>query len=302
VKLPVLSGPCLILVALADVSRADPGGLRVVLEGDPALVAALGADLARRGVASASPGDGQVVRVTVAPAPDGIALELRDPGGRAAAPVVSTIATASALVESWLRPELADPLLAPRPPRLTAAPVDVVQAPAPPPASPSPWTPVLRLGGATSPGWERSLRVGASAGASARLGAVSLGPELGVGRFTDRGERVFLPRRPPDQSPIRWEWSALLAAELPLVVVRGAAVGARRGQPSLVLGLAAGAGRQSGDQGIRPRGEIRASLVIPLRSQLALEGGVTAVLAPAPARSAGADSLRVGVAMRWGLP
>jgi hypothetical protein len=273
----------------------------VALEGDPALVAALAADLARRGVASAATADGEVVHVTVTPARDGIALELRDPRGRAAAPVVSTVATASALIESWLRPELADPLLAPRGPRLTAAPVDVVQAPAPSPVSPSPWTPVLRLGGATSPGWERSWWVGASAGACARLGAVCLGPELGVGRFTDPRQRVFLPRRPPDPSPIRWEWSALFAAELPLVVVRGATAGAPRGGPSLVLGLAAGAGRQSGGEAIRPRSEIRATLVIPLRSQLALEAGVTAVLAPAPAASAGADSLRVGVAMRWGL-
>jgi hypothetical protein len=119
----------------------------VVLEGNPALVSEVTDELARRAVAIGAAADDQAIRVNLAPTEDGMLLGLRDPHGRTAERRVSTVETAAALIESWARPAIADPLLAPR--RPPAAPA--VQRAAAPAATAQPqgWTPVLRVGGET---------------------------------------------------------------------------------------------------------------------------------------------------------
>jgi hypothetical protein len=333
------------LFASAPYAQAEGEALPVVLAGDPGLVAQVGRDLRDRGVIL-GPAAARAVEVTLTRAAGEIVVTRREPDGATTERVVSTPDTAAAVIESWTRPSIADPLLLPRRPRpptepasadrigvappavpepqtrtIAIAPVSaaagpssgsaesVATAPTAPPRAPAQeiaapggpaetvatWTPILRLGGETSTGRDRSLWLGASAGACARLRGFCLGPELRLARQLDLGrEESLAPRRPLRLQP-GTDWEAMLLGQWPFPLGRALAV----------LGFGAGVGRRPGgspaDVGLR--GEARAELALPLWSRLSLEVGLAAVMT-AGERDPGGNrrQMRVGVGLRWGGP
>jgi hypothetical protein len=300
----------LVLLAAALAGRTAAAGeppLPAVLEGDPGLVAVIGDGLASRGITTPSRDEGVAVRVHVARAPDGILLAIRDPQGRTLERLVATADTAVALIESWTHPEIAGPLLAPRAPA-PAPPALHQEAPAATAAgttSPSPWVPLLRLGGETSADVERTWWLSASAGACGHVGPVCLGAEARVARLFDEAWEV-VDHRIVARTESRSDWAALLTGDLPIPL----------GRPTLIVGIGMGLGRRSdgGTAGMEPRSEVHASLALPLWSQLAIDLGLTVTLNPREdedgdpgdpgltrSRPAGGH-LRAGIGLRWGMP
>jgi hypothetical protein len=290
--------------ALASGARAQEA-TAVVLGGDPALVAEVTDELARRAVAIGAAADDRTIRVDLTPTEDGMRLALRDSHGQTAERRVSTVETAAALIESWARPAIADPLLAPR--RPPPAPT-VQRAPPPAPAAdPQGWTPVLRLGGETPLGQDGSLWLGGRAGACTRVRSACLGPEVRYARRLDQPAPDLVLR---GDGPVTWartDWAALLLVQWQVAL----------GRPLLLLGLAAGIGQRPGEDTaeLGARGEARLGVMVPLWSRLAIDAGVTATLAGSRtelwalprderpiARSVRSNPLRAEVGLRWGTP
>jgi hypothetical protein len=98
------------------------------LTGDANLVAAVGSALRQRGINNGRPVGCSPLRVAIGRRESGLKLELRGPAGEVTERVVAAPDTAAVLIESWLRTDIAAPLLAAR------APEDL----APPPALPAP--------------------------------------------------------------------------------------------------------------------------------------------------------------------
>jgi hypothetical protein len=272
--------------------------LPALLEGDPGLVAIVADDLGRRGVATAAAGDGAAIRVTLAQERDDILLGLHDQQGRAAERRVATAETAAALIESWARPGIAEPLFDRRapPPPPPAAPAAILSAPPAPAETGTRWTPTLRLEAET--GGAHGLWLGAAVGGCGRLGPLCLGAEARIAHQLDRNES-FDPRFEP--LPTESDMQALLLLEWPISL----------GRPVLVLGAGAGLGwRRGGDDGrLGFREELRATVALPLWSRLAFEVGATAAVSPRTAeegrpeeRWAPRGQLRFGLGLRWGMP
>jgi len=288
---------CAVLGAtlLADHARADGQerpALPALLEGDPELVATVGDELGRRGVATMATSEDQAIRVTLARQPDGIVLALHDPQGRAAERRVATAETAATLIESWARPGLAEPLLdrqpPPPPPAIVTAPV----LPAEPAARR--WTPVFRFGADNG---DHRLWLGAGVGACGRVGPLCLGGELRLAHQIGGDRERAAPGLP---APAESDLQGLLLAELPVAL----------GRPVVVLAVGAGLGRRYDGQTskIGVRQELRATVALPLWSRLAAEAGVIAGLGPhrteegRPERWVSTGQLRFGLGLRWGLP
>jgi hypothetical protein len=270
-------------------AQAAGGALPAVLDGDPMLVASIGDDLARRGIVTIAPPDAEAVRVRLAREDRGILVDLSDPQGRTAERAVGSPDTAAALIESWSRREIADPLLAPRRPE-----PPVVQAEAAIPAPPSRWRPTFRLDGRSAGDPENGWWLGVGAGACVRFGPICMGGEGRLARLIAGNNDGHFSVAPQ----VRSDWQALATAELPIEL----------GRPVLLLGLGVGFGqRLSGTQvTVGPRSEGHATLAMPLWSQLAVEAGVTAVFGRQTVvdmPGARADNeLEFGVGLRWGLP
>jgi hypothetical protein len=289
-------GPALLAAALlGGAARAQAGALPAVLDGDPALVASIGDDLVRRGIATSAPPDAEAVRVRLARQDQGIVVDLSDPQGRTAERAVASADTAAALIESWSRREIADPLLTPRRPP-EPPPVIRAEPPPPPTAAPSGWRPQFRLDGRTADDPDAGWWLGASAGACVRLGPVCLGGEGRLARRIDRGApRDDLGAPLPDG-----DWEAMATAELPIAL----------GRPQLVLGLGVGIGQRAYqyERQVGPRLAWHTDLLLPLWSQLALDLGVDAVWGRVGYERAAlpgnhVDSqLQFGLGVRWGLP
>jgi len=294
----------LVLVGTALVSAAahaeDERVLPAALEGDAELVARVGEELARRGVTIGTGED--AVSAALFQEADGIRVALRDPQGRTTLRMVSSVDTAAALVESWARRDIADPLLEPRapPPPLPPPPPrsePAVAAPVPITPPPSQWIPVLQLSGET---WDRSVWVSGSVGACIHVGGLCLGGTARLARQLEAreqqlGDRYWVAYRQTDLE-------ALAVAELPISL----------GRPVLLLGVGAGLGWRFDGYGVigGVRGEARVGLLLPLWSKLALEVGLAAALAPAddhfdpmfPEPRPMERQLRMGIGLRWGLP
>ena len=270
--------------------------LPALLEGDPALVAIVADDLGRRGVATAAAGDGAAIRVTLAQEPGDILLGLRDQQGRAAERRVATAETAAALIESWARPGIAQPLLDRQAPPPPVAPAAAILGAPPAGETGARWTPMLRLGAET--GGVHGLWLGAAVGGCGRLGPLCLGGEARIAHQLDRAHD---PDPRFESLPAESDMQALLLVEWPISL----------GRPVLVLGAGAGLGwRHGGDDGrLGIRQELRATVALPLWSRLAIEVGATAGVGPQAAeegrpeeRWAPRGQLRFGLGLRWGLP
>lgn len=264
----VLAVATLAARAVADVRPAtwpDQRALGAALDGPHALVAQLSARLSARGVALATPSVA-VVRVTVAPAPAGLALDLVDPAGRAARRVVGDLSLAADLIESWTRPDIADPLLR-----------------QPAPALPSDWalavdvTTLLGLAsdGAFTPGLtvRGCVRLGFGClGLAARAeGTVANTPPAGF-----KGAPVAALGRRGYEGLITFAGSvSLLGRALDL----GAGVGAGR-----LITRATSAPYVATMTTTGPRGELGARLPVPLGRRLALLVELGAGFAPLAAR------------------
>jgi hypothetical protein len=296
----------LVLVGTALLSTAahaeDERVLPAALEGDPELVARVADELARRGV-SIGAGD-EVVMASLAQEGDGIRVALRDPQGRTTERLVSSVDTAAALVESWARRDIADPLLEPRAPPPPPPPAPLPPPPAPSvavpvsiPPPPSQWIPVLQLSGESRDG---SVWVAGSVGACIHVGILCLGGTARLARQLETREQQIADRYWVASKQTDLE--ALAVAELPISL----------GRPVLVLGVGAGLGWRLDGYGVLGgvRGEARVGLVLPLWSKLALEAGLAAALAPADdhfdpmfAEPRPTErQLRMGFGLRWGLP
>lgn len=92
-----------------------------LLQGDRALVVAVGDLLRARGIATTPTGECPRVSVVLLPVDGWIDVEVTDSWGRQEKRRVADVATAATIVESWCRTDLVDALLAP-PPGLPAAP------------------------------------------------------------------------------------------------------------------------------------------------------------------------------------
>src|SRR5439155_20689869 len=144
----------------------------LVLTGDDAAVTAVREALADRNVPLAPAPLALAARIE--PTPDGLSLTIRDGAGRTALHEVASPALAAALIESWMRPDLTGPLLAPRPMPPLEEPTVIAAAPAP--VAPSVDRSAITLMGETALATDGSLWSGASAAAGLRWGRFRLGP------------------------------------------------------------------------------------------------------------------------------
>jgi hypothetical protein len=275
-----------------------------VLEGTPAaLVDQVARGLEQRGVATGAGADPGAVRVTIAEEPGGIRVVLRDRDGRGTERLVASVDGAAALIESWTRPDLVDPLLAGR-----ASPPASGARPLPPPEMPA-GTPRLRLGLESALGTDRSLWWGASLGGCLGLGRFCVGL---LGRFAadgfgrGRGRARFRETEPATLARLAIE--GLLSAELELA-------------PRLALGAGLGVGRLASDarrddfgrqvSAVGLRGDGRIGVALPVSAQLLLDLELAVALAPTARRSPSRAGyftvpgdplaqIRLGLGARWG--
>lgn len=258
------------------------------LNGPPPLVASVERALAERGVRRPAAGSG-AIRVHLVEADDGIRLVLVRDGGRPAERVVANVEIAAAVIESWTRPDLSDPLLAPR--RVALARLPTVEPP-PPEASVTaaagapPGSPVLRVFGETAFASDRSVWMGAGLGGCLTVGRFCVGL---VGRFASdvgpRAGRASFKMTTPAQLG-RMALEGLATIELPLRLER----------PLVRVGAGAGIGRLSsearhesygrGVATVGPRAEGWAGVAFPVWSRLLVDLELSAALAPLARRDA----------------
>jgi hypothetical protein len=270
---------------------SDPTALpcrEAAVSGDQQAVALVRDELGHRGIALAPNEAAAALRVSVAGTASGLRLELRDRDGRVAERSVASPAMAAALIESWLRKDIAEPLLIGHaPPGIEPAPAD---RPADAPA------PALTATAESSIATDGSLWAGASVGACLRF------DHLCTDVFYQGSRAGGLQRYGAD---------ALVGAEWPIGL----------GRSALIPGVAAGAGwlvahTVSGDHdGSVARlgfaAEARATLSMPLSRAVSLEVGLSATLYPFAHRSSFSEDgftipgnpigrARVGLGLRYG--
>lgn len=162
-----------LLLSLAQASPGSPEAGRVTLAGDGELVAAMQRSLAERGIAVVAPEVEGAVRLQVVPDPAGLRIFIRDRHGNVVERVAATPEVGAVVVESWMREDLTQPLLAPH---AVVTPVQWPSPPrAPPPPAPTPLLASVVVASQVSIGTDNSLWMGASVGACARVGWFCLG-------------------------------------------------------------------------------------------------------------------------------
>jgi hypothetical protein len=264
----------------------------VALDGDGEMAATVERLLAFRGVRVASPAEAAgTVHVSVQPDPSGIRLSIHDRNGHLVERLVANVEIAAAVVESWVRDDIARPLLEPHEIATTE---DAPMPPAPPvPAHPSAaFGTSVTVAGETSLATDGSLWMGAALGACVRVGSFCVGLEIQVAgdtaatgnigaRYTaipdDSGASCQVPQQ---HKLTRLGAEALLTADLPM----------RIGAGTLGPGIGLGAGWLStsavlGTQGanataVGPRAEARILFSWPLDWGLAVNVAVWADVSP----------------------
>jgi hypothetical protein len=176
-----------VLAVLASAASAD-GVPPVALDGDSEVGAAVAQALAERGIRVVPSAGTESVQVHVQPDPAGIRLFIYDRNGHAVERIVANAEVAAAVVESWVRDDLARSLLDPH--DVSTAAAEPAQPPLPAPAiaasgpaladsGRAPARAASRINvtvlGQTSLATDGSLWVGAAMGACVRVGPFCVG-------------------------------------------------------------------------------------------------------------------------------
>ena len=167
-----------LLAALASAASAE-GATSVALDGDHELVSAMEHSLADRGIRVMSPAGPEAVQVHVLPDPAGIRLFIYDRNGHAVERIVANAEIAAAVVESWMRDDLARPLLEPHEIATTTSAPLATRPPAPAHPRASSGASVT-VAGETSLATDGSLWIGAGLGACVRVGRFCVGLKIHV--------------------------------------------------------------------------------------------------------------------------
>ena len=309
-----------LLGVLASAASADEAA-SVMLVGDSQIVSAMEHALADRRVRVASSAGTPTVQVRVQPDPLGIRLSIDDRNGQTVERVVANAEIAAAVVESWVRDDLARPLLEPH--EIAAAEGAPLVTRSPVPAHPgAPSGASITVAGETSLASDGSLWMGAALGACVRVGSFCVGLQIGVAGDTATTGNVGAVYaatcvsssagfQPQQRELTRLGAEALLTADLPL----------RIGAGTLGPGIGLGAGWLSttailGDHSANAtevglRAETRILLSWPLAWGLAADVGLWADVLPFAHRqrftSNGFDLpgeplgfLRAGLGLRYG--
>jgi len=270
-----------LLAALASAIPAD-GSATVVLDGNSEAVAAVEHALAYRAVRVVPLAGPGVVHVNLQPDPSGIRLSIQEKNGQLVERLVATAEIAAAVVESWVRDDLARPLLEPHevaiPEAVPAAIEPVVLA-----HSGSPSGASVTVAGETSLATDGSLWMGAGLGACVRVGRLCVGLGIRVaGDTATTGNIGAVYAAPSDgsaaicqageqRSLTRLGADALLTADLPLRV-GAATLGPGLGLGAGWLSTSATLGDHSGTQStIGPRVEARFLVSWPLAWGLSVD-------------------------------
>lgn len=260
-----------VICAARHASAACRPGVR--LDGDAALVGTVGAALGERGIATdADDAACAPARVTLQRRDDRIAVSIAGPREPAIAREVSDARTATTVIESWVRRDVEEPLLAsrtvamavPRPPAIAAPP-----GPPPPPTTATTAAPPpnndrgLQLFALA----ERSLASDGTAWMGLQVGAcVALGPFCLGGRA--RFSMAAGPQLRQDGLE-RHSFELVFDGDLPVHFGRATL------SPGLGIGIGSVHTRQEGsDQSAStggPHAEAHVSLLYGLRRHLALE-------------------------------
>lgn len=292
------------LVFLVAAESAVPLCRTAAVVGDDDLVAELRVELDQRGVPLTSFAPTAALLVHVERTDQGIRLELRDRDGRAADRAAASVSIGATLVESWLRTDIASPLLMAR------------AHPAPPQTASSstaePAAPAVSIALESSIGTDRSFWTGGRAAACVSIRAFCPGfvlrmaydPRKTTGASYDRGDVDDLRRFTAD---------ALLGIDRPF----------EYGRATLTPGLAAGVqwlvanttrGEHDGNVArLAFATEARLVLGIAIARAVSVELGVSALLSPFRHRDAFEEDgftipgnplgyLRAGLGLRYGRP
>jgi len=176
-----------VLAVLASAASAD-GVAPVALDGDSEVGAAVAQALTERGIRVVPSAGTESVQVHVQPDPAGIRLFIYDRNGHAVERIVANAEVAAAVVESWVRDDLARSLLDPHDVSTTpaepakpplSAPAIAASGPAPADSGPAPVRAARRTSvtvlGQTSLATDGSFWVGAAMGACVRVGPFCVG-------------------------------------------------------------------------------------------------------------------------------
>jgi hypothetical protein len=215
------------LAALTFAASAD-GGTSVALDGDREVVSAMEHSLADRGIRVMSSAGPETVQVHVQPDPAGIRLFIFDRNGHAVERIVADPVIAAAVVESWMREDLARPLLEPHDIALPAGAPMVTRSPVPARPRPSSGASVT-VAGETSLATDGSLWMGAALGACVRVGRVCVGLEIQAAGDTATTGNIWAfcsqatcgSSTPQQKELTRLSAGALATVDLPLRVGAG---------------------------------------------------------------------------------
>jgi hypothetical protein len=258
----------LALALAATATAAGLGGRAEAcppLAGDDELVRAIGDLLRSRGIDDRE-ASCPAIRARVERRGGAIAVEIVDPGGARIERIVSEVATAATVIESFVRADVGAPLLARRAVPRPAIVEEAAPAPAPPPRR-DPATRGVQLFAAveTSMGSDHTGWMGTQLGA-----CISVGPLCAAARLREAkvvgGEGV-------------WEGGAIERESTELIV--GLDIPLALGKQTLSPGFAAGLGairtgaagtmdrEPEGSAGLRA--DVHATLTVPIGRRLALD-------------------------------
>jgi len=236
-----------VFAVLASAASAD-GVASVALDGDAELGSAVAQALAERGIRVVSSAGTESVQVHVQPDPTGIRLFIYDRNGHVVERTVANAAVAAAVVESWVRDDLARSLLDPHEVPTTGNAPIVTKAPVPPAPSPASGPAVASVVSApahpgarsrptvtvvadTSLATDGTLWIGAALGACLRVGRFCVGVDVqfsgdtaatgNVGALYTVVDSSNAACTEPRRKLTRIGGNALVTADLPLRVGAG---------------------------------------------------------------------------------
>ena len=234
-----------VFAVLASAASAD-GVASVALDGDPELGSAVAQALAERGIRVVSSAGTESVRVHVQPDLAGIRLFIYDRNGHTVERIVANAEVAAAVVESWVRDDLARSLLDPHEVSTTGGapakePLPPTAGPASGPAVASAVSAPAHSGGRSRPtvtvvadtslATDGTLWIGAALGACVRVGRFCVGVDVqfsgdtaatgNVGALYAVVDSSNAACTEPQRKLTRMGGNALMTADLPLRVGAG---------------------------------------------------------------------------------